>query len=106
MIAGRIAGSLPLDITPFVGRDELLKHVTGLLGHTSLLTLLGPGGVGKTRLALRVVKQVRAASVWKIDVKALAEQLDGTPEQFYATVLLELGVHHNGMASLGAVLDH
>jgi predicted ATPase/DNA-binding SARP family transcriptional activator len=52
---GRAA--LPLPVTSFVGRDEDRLTVTELLGHARLLTLHGPGGVGKTRLALEVAAQ-------------------------------------------------
>ncbi len=45
---------VPVPVTSFVGRDEDLAAVTGLLGEARLVTLHGPGGVGKTRLALEV----------------------------------------------------
>ena len=45
-------------MTSFVGRDEDRRAVTGLLGDVRLLTLHGPGGVGKTRLALEVIARI------------------------------------------------
>jgi predicted ATPase/DNA-binding CsgD family transcriptional regulator len=45
--------NLPADPTPFIGRAEQLAEIDRLLAQTRLLTLTGPGGVGKTRLALR-----------------------------------------------------
>ena len=45
-------------MTSFVGRDEDLAAVTGLLGQARLVTLHGPGGVGKTRLALEVAVRI------------------------------------------------
>jgi hypothetical protein len=47
--------NLPIPATPFVGRENELEEVTGLLGRDEVrvLTLTGPGGSGKTRLALQ-----------------------------------------------------
>jgi predicted ATPase len=42
----------------FVGRDRELADIKRLLPNTRLLTLIGPGGVGKTRLALEVGRDV------------------------------------------------
>jgi predicted ATPase/DNA-binding CsgD family transcriptional regulator len=46
--------NLPAEPTPFVGRNVELAEIKMLLGETRLLTLTGPGGIGKSRLALRV----------------------------------------------------
>ena len=53
------SNGLPAQITPFVGREGELAQIADLL-HTSdcqLLTLIGPGGIGKTRLALEAARQ-------------------------------------------------
>ena len=47
-------GNLPDSATSFIGREEVVAAVTELLGPNRLVSLLGPGGAGKTRLALRV----------------------------------------------------
>jgi predicted ATPase/DNA-binding SARP family transcriptional activator len=47
---------LPLEATPLVGRDDLVAHVAALLEQHRLVTLWGPGGVGKSRVALRVAR--------------------------------------------------
>jgi predicted ATPase len=47
----------PPQPTPFIGRAQELAHVEQLLSETHLLTLTGPGGIGKTRLALKVAER-------------------------------------------------
>ncbi len=49
---------VPRPVSTFVGRDDDLCDVGQLLGEVRLLTLWGPGGVGKTRLALEVASEV------------------------------------------------
>ncbi|MEW5632951.1 AAA family ATPase, partial [Streptomyces hydrogenans] len=53
---GRRAPSLPARLTSFIGRDEELAALSGELTSVRLVTLLGPGGVGKTRLALEAAE--------------------------------------------------
>ncbi|MET9232058.1 BTAD domain-containing putative transcriptional regulator [Lentzea sp. NPDC003310] len=49
-----VADRLPVRLTSFVGRDEELTEISGLLAGARLVTLVGPGGAGKTRLATEV----------------------------------------------------
>jgi predicted ATPase/DNA-binding CsgD family transcriptional regulator len=49
---------LPAEPTPFVGRSDDLVEIKRYLGETRLLTLTGPGGMGKTRLALKAAEGV------------------------------------------------
>ena len=59
--AGWTPPDLPAPLTTFVGRDAEIATVSAMLGDPAnrLVTLTGPGGVGKTRLALRVVADLR-----------------------------------------------
>ena len=49
----RSRSSLPVETTSFVGREAELARLDALLSRARLVTVTGPGGVGKTRLALR-----------------------------------------------------
>src|SRR5918994_2996944 len=52
------SGNLPVQLTSFVGRDEDVARIVGMLDDVSLVTLIGTGGVGKTRLAVQVAAEV------------------------------------------------
>jgi len=47
---------LPVETSSFVGRERELSELRALLAHTRMLTLTGPGGAGKTRLALELAR--------------------------------------------------
>ncbi|MGK5552392.1 ATP-binding protein [Actinomadura kijaniata] len=53
------SGRLPAELTSFVGRREELAEVGRLLERCRLVTLMGPGGVGKTRLAVHAAARAR-----------------------------------------------
>jgi non-specific serine/threonine protein kinase len=56
----RAPGQLPVETTGFVGRSSELVTLGTLLGGSRLVTVTGPGGVGKTRLALRAAAEAAA----------------------------------------------
>jgi predicted ATPase len=75
----RAAGNLPFAVTSFVGRLREIGEVRTLLETARLVTLTGPGGVGKTRLALEVAAgagRAFADGVWLVDLAAVRD-----PEQ-------------------------
>ena len=76
MGAGRLAGELRGELTEFVGRRAELARVRDALAGARLVTLTGPGGIGKTRLALQVAAgAVRAFrdGVWLAELAGLRD---------------------------------
>ncbi|HEX5915527.1 MAG TPA: BTAD domain-containing putative transcriptional regulator, partial [Rubrobacter sp.] len=68
--------NLPVSLTSFVGRERELLEVKRALAMTRLLTLTGPGGSGKTRLALETAADLVGAyqdGVWLVDLAPLSE---------------------------------
>jgi non-specific serine/threonine protein kinase len=68
--------AVPVALTSFVGREREIAELRGLLQATRLVTVAGPGGAGKTRLAFRVAAEVAAdypASVFVVQLAALAD---------------------------------
>jgi predicted ATPase/class 3 adenylate cyclase len=71
-----VPSNLPGEVTAFVGREAELERLRGLLGGSRILTLTGPGGSGKTRLALALATAVRNSfphGVWFIDLAAVRD---------------------------------
>lgn len=55
---GRVAGNIGERLTPFVGRHDELRSIAALTERARLVTLHGPGGIGKTSLATEVARQI------------------------------------------------
>lgn len=62
-----VPGNLPAPLAPLVGRDEDRADVVARLGEQRLVTLVGPAGVGKTRLAVEAARELTASGgVWLV----------------------------------------
>jgi len=59
--------------TSFVGRERDLAQVGALVERHRLVSLTGPGGAGKTRLALQLANEHDWGSTWFVDLSAIAE---------------------------------
>src|SRR5579859_508500 len=85
-----LPGNLPHLFTHFVGRAADLAAGAALLAAQRLVTLTGPGGVGKTRLALQLAATLRpefAAGAWRVELASLAT-LDLVPAAVAAALEL------------------
>ena len=75
----RRRGNLPTPPTSFVDREEELARVVELLREHRLVTLTGPPGVGKSRLALEVARSLEAEiadGIWLVDLGRAADAAD------------------------------
>ena len=71
-----VSGYLPVPLNCFIGREREIKQIKELLTTAHLLTLTGPGGCGKTRLALQTATDLRDAfadGVCWVELAALGE---------------------------------
>src|SRR5829696_9431531 len=100
----RPTAPLPTALTSFVGREREVEQTAALLRRDGvrLVTLTGPGGVGKTRLALRVVEDVAGDFVDGVAFVDLAPLVD--PDLVGPTVAQALGVREAGDHPLAARL--
>src|SRR5581483_6872649 len=95
--------NLPTELTEFIGRERELHEVHGLLRAARLVTLTGTGGVGKTRLALRVAGMLRGTftdGVWLVELAAVEE-----PGLVPAAVAAVLGVAERPARSVRSGLE-
>jgi predicted ATPase/tRNA A-37 threonylcarbamoyl transferase component Bud32 len=88
----RGVAALPAARTPLVGRERELERIAALLDDPSvrLITLSGPGGTGKTRLALAVAERAAVAASQRVVFVSLANLQD--PALLLPTVARELGI--------------
>ncbi len=74
---GSMPNNLPRQVTPLVGREEVLHEIKGLIEHAPLVTIVGSGGVGKTRAALQAGADLLDGSgdgVWFVELAPLSDR--------------------------------
>ncbi len=73
-----VVSNLPAAVTSFIGRRREIAELLALADRTRLLTLSGPGGAGKTRLAIEVARRLANADavpdgVWLVDLSGVRD---------------------------------
>jgi predicted ATPase/class 3 adenylate cyclase len=96
--------NLPVPATPFLGRDDALEAVANLLGRgdVRLVTLTGPGGMGKTRLALQAAADAAdefTDGVWWIPLAQLED-----PALIFSTIAQTLQIGGAGAEAVATAL--
>ncbi|AWN31123.1 BTAD domain-containing putative transcriptional regulator [Streptomyces sp. NEAU-S7GS2] len=94
--------NLPAPLTSFIGRDDDLARVDTLLASGRLVTVLGPGGAGKTRLAVEAARRHRHEyrdGVWMIDLASVTE-----PAKVGAALLATIGLRGSALFDASAKL--
>ncbi|MDM0025289.1 ATP-binding protein [Variovorax saccharolyticus] len=83
------ARGLPLSVTPLIGRETALREIVELAASSRLITLVGAGGVGKTRLAIEAARSLAARFPDGVSIAELGPV--GAAEYLPATVAEALG---------------
>jgi predicted ATPase/DNA-binding SARP family transcriptional activator len=98
--------NLRAGLTSFVGRDNDVARVTAMVTTTRLVTLVGPGGAGKTRLAVEAARTLLRQfpdGVWFVELAPVTD-----PNELTATVLSTLGLREQALLpqrTLGALIS-
>ena len=90
--------NLPAELTSFVGRRKELLELPGVLASSRLLSLTGAGGVGKTRLAVRLAWDLVNEfpdGVWLVDLAPLS-----APDLVAQTIATALGIREGPQRSV------
>src|SRR3989454_524534 len=103
--AARVPNNLPVPLTSFVGRQGEMEEVARLLGSARLVTLLGSGGCGKTRLGIQVARNLLESlpdGAWVVELAALSD-----PSLVPQSVAIALGLREeSGRPLLEMVAEH
>ena len=105
LVGGRRPGQIPAEVTGFVGRSAEIARIVSQLAAARMVTVTGPGGVGKTRVSLRAAARAApgyADGVCLVELSGLRDA-----ELLPNTVATALGMpSQDGHTQMRAVLDH
>lgn len=101
----RSTNNLPIQLTSFIGREREKKEACDLLTSTRLLTLIGPGGTGKTRLSLELAsEQIHGFKdgAWLVELAAITD-----PANIPGAIASVFGLQEaQGLSLMDIVLDY
>lgn len=101
---GSAIAKITSGVLHLIGRDEDVATVVDLCGHRSLVTLIGPGGIGKTQLALRAAGELASRTAVGHEVVELARVRDDA--SVVAAIATKVGVQtQQGRTLMESVLD-
>jgi len=96
---------LPAGLTTFVGRDDTVADLADAVGAHRLVTIVGPGGAGKTRLAIEVARRADADDVWLAELAAVTSAEAVAPALLSALDLVEVRVLDRSGQGAGSAED-
>src|SRR5579884_1088216 len=100
-----LPNNLPRQLSSFIGREKEIAEIKRLLSASPLVTLIGTGGCGKTRLALQVAAEVLEQypqGVWLVELAALSD-----PNLLVQTIATSLGLRESpGQPLLQTLRDY
>jgi predicted ATPase/DNA-binding SARP family transcriptional activator len=107
---GEPAGNLRAFLTRFIGRQEELTQLRDLVTVSRLVTLVGPGGAGKSRLALEAAAAFARDTpqgAWMVELASVADPSGIAPAMSSALGVADSGERHRvGMSSVDALVSH
>jgi len=99
-----VPNNLPVQLTTFIGREREIAEIKAMVDDKRLLTLTGPGGCGKTRLALQAAAEMLDQfpnGIWLVELSALAD-----PGLVAGAVAKDLGLRQEPSDMTGALADY
>jgi predicted ATPase/DNA-binding winged helix-turn-helix (wHTH) protein len=95
--------NLPTQITRLVGRAKTVAMLAGQLAHDRLLTIVGPGGIGKTSVALAVAERTVSNyehGIWLVDLAGLSDS-----DEVASVVATAVGLESSSDTPLAALVE-